>query len=122
MPCNTFQHLAADIWTLIERSRVAGMRLKEETLTDLNMLHLKLAHPRQVIIKTFNKIEEGTTGADWEWWFRLGSRWIGFRVQAKILDIRDDSFHHLHYPVASPAQCDKLIAQSRIHPARIPLY
>jgi hypothetical protein len=108
MLCNTFKRLAFDTWNLIAKSRRAnnqaknrtspsGFKIGEETITDINMLELILSHPNQVITTTFNKKEEGKNGADWEWWFVQRNRWIGFRVQAKILEINTDTFEHLHY-------------------------
>lgn len=124
--CNTFKRLALDTWDKIAVSRLANFQLKEETFTDINMLELKLRHSTQVRTKVFSKPEEGKNGADWEWWFHLnGGNWIGFRVQAKILNINSEEFEHLHYqtPSTGDYQCDKLIknALTITHP-KIPLY
>lgn len=126
MICNTFKRLALDTWDKIAESRQANFQLKEETFTDINMLELKLRHPRQVKTTVFSKPAEGKNGADWEWWFNInGGHWIGFRVQAKILNINSEEFEHLHYQNQRTGiyQCDKLIqnALTRTHP-KIPLY
>jgi hypothetical protein len=126
MLCNTFKRLALNTWDTIAESRRANFQLKEETFTDINMLDLKLRHSGQVRTTVFSKPAEGKNGADWEWWFNLNNnQWIGFRVQAKILNINSEEFEHLHYqtPATGIYQCDKLIqnALTRTHP-KIPLY
>ena len=92
------------------KSRRAKFQLKEETLTDLNMLELKLRHSRQVRTKVITKKAEGKNGADWEWWFTSKHKWIGIRGQAKIININTNEFLHLHYqqPTSKIFQCDKL--------------
>lgn len=124
--CDTFKRLALDTWDEILKSRSVNFQLKEETFTDRNMLELKLRHSGQIRTKVFTKRQEGINGADWEWWFKgLSNTWIGFRVQAKILNIQTNEFEHLHYqtPRTGIYQSDKLIANalSGVIP-RIPLY
>lgn len=126
MLCNTFKQLASNTWDKIAESRQVNFPLKEETFTDINMLDLKLHHSGQVRTTVFSKPVEGKNGADWEWWFNLNNnQWIGFRVQAKILNINSEEFEHLHYqnPATGIYQCDNLIenALTRTHP-KIPLY
>lgn len=126
MICQTFRRLAFDTWDKIRAGKQVHKQLKEETLTDLNLLDLKTRHGRQIRIKEFSKPQEGKNGADWEWWFldRQG-QWIGFRVQAKIINIDRDEYEHLHYrkKASSQYQCDKLILNSMTgrHP-KIPIY
>lgn len=126
MPCQHFQQLAIDTWKNITDSRLASMPLKEESITDFNMLHLKLAIPHRVTIQTFTRKEEGINGADWEWWFHHGRQWLGFRVQSKILNIRNERFDHLHFSKTKKGvttfQNDLLITHSRSFPAKIPIY
>lgn len=123
--CETFKLLANQTWDYIKQSRDANFQLKEETLTDINMLKLKLEHSREVTTKVFNKHKEGVNGSDWEWWFRGQNRmWIGFRIQAKIINNDSNRFEHLHYKGDDGVyQCDKLIAKSLTEQSpRIPLY
>lgn len=119
-------NLSLNTWKTIAESRRANFQLKEETFTDINMLELKLRHSGQVKTTVFSKPAEGKNGADWEWWFNFNNnQWIGFRVQAKILNIGSEEFEHLHYqtPATGIYQCDKLIqnALTKRHP-KIPLY
>jgi len=126
MICNTFKRLALDTWDKIAKSRTVGFQLKEETLTDLNMLDLKVRHPYEISVQVFNKAEEGEHGADWEWWFTdKTKKWLGFRVQAKIISITNDRFAHLHYRKDDKSlhQCDLLILKAGMGTHKtIPIY
>jgi hypothetical protein len=124
--CQTFKELARQTWDTLATSRAVNYAMQEETFTDLHLLHLKLYHPEVKIIN-FTKPQEGINGADWEWWFRLpDGQWIGYRVQAKVLDVRSERFEQLYYrkDKSSVSQCDKLIAAAKAdktHPC-IPIY
>lgn len=124
--CHTFKELAINTFHLISDSRRVAYQLKEESFTDLNLIRLKIHHPHEIKIHAFNRIEEGTNGADWEWWLSdRYDRWIGFRVQAKIIAAEADEFTHLHYQgKASIPQCEKLILQASANPTYpcVPLY
>jgi hypothetical protein len=124
--CGSFRYLAADTFRIIQDARRMRFQLKEESFTDFNLFRLKLYHSDEILIKTFNRIEESVVGADWEWWLSdAAGRWIGFRVQAKIIALNADEFTHLHYqPPKCIAQCEKLILQATSNPMYpcIPLY
>lgn len=108
--CETFRNLALRSWDLMSKGRSVGIQLGEESLTDLNILELKIRHQSEIYSQTFTKLEEGQNGADWEWWFTGASgKWIGFRVQAKIIEFKSDKFKHLHYKNKSDYQSDILI-------------
>ncbi len=124
--CNSFRELALHIWYTITLSRDISFQLKEETFTDGNLFMLKLRHPDEIYVEAFNKIEEGANGADWEWWINdRGGRWLGLRVQAKIINLKEDEFAHLHYQGKnSIPQSEKLIMQAeanKLFPC-IPVY
>jgi hypothetical protein len=124
--CETFQTLAYQTWHNLAMGRRVGHQLLEETLTDINLLHLKYHHP-EILTVNFNKLEEGSNGADWEWWFYdVSGNWIGLRVQAKVLDFKKEQFKQLYYRKdgSTPAQCDLLIVNAKADPAHpcIPLY
>lgn len=124
--CDVFLRNSINTWDLIAASRTSNYQLKEETITDLNILELKKQLAKQVITVPFNKIEEGKNGADWEWWFQDKSGfWIGVRVQAKIIDIATNNFEHLHYKGKKKKkfQSEEIIRQAlRSKPPRIPVY
>jgi len=124
--CEIFRKQAAFTWNILRQAREIEDQMSEETLTEMNLLRLKLSHPTEVITKSFSKYDESTNGADWEWWFTGSTnKWIGFRVQAKVLNLADETYNHLHYKNTKhhQYQCDKLIesALSRQKPL-IPIY
>ena len=124
--CDTFKRLSIDTWDKIQESRKVDFQLKEETFTDMNMLALKARHGGQIVTRVFTKRKEGINGADWEWWLKgKTNKWIGLRIQAKIINIKTDEFEHLHYqnPKTNAFQCDNLINNALTGPSpRIPLY
>jgi hypothetical protein len=97
--CHTFRKLARETHDLLKAARGVGHQLLEETITDVNILELKRLHPREIYCQTFTKPQEGIIGADWEWWLTdsTRSRWLGLRVQAKVLELKSDTFAQLHY-------------------------
>ncbi|WP_223649679.1 DUF6615 family protein [Hymenobacter psoromatis] len=127
--CTAFSKVAINTWHRIQEGRNLPYWLGEETLTDLLIRDLLRLQLPGFEIKAFNKIEEGKNGADWEWWFQGSSgKWLGMRIQAKVISKKAHEFEHLHYPwpknPKSVSQCDKLINQSqyeRDYP-RVPLY
>jgi hypothetical protein len=128
--CIGFLESAVSTWNLIERARRLNYQVGEESITDLLLLEWKERFTGELLSIAHNKAQEGRSGADWEWWFigRSG-RGIGFRVQAKVLNLASNSFAHLHYYVnrRSPArreyQCENLIhGARRATPPLIPIY
>ncbi|MFN6570864.1 DUF6615 family protein [Dendronalium sp. ChiSLP03b] len=108
--CDTFRNLALRSWDLLSKGRSVGIQLGEESLTDLNLLELKIRHQSEIYSQTFTKSEESQNGSDWEWWFTgTSGKWIGFRVQAKIIEFKSDKFKHLHYKSKSDYQSNILI-------------
>jgi hypothetical protein len=97
---------------MISASATHGCKVGEETITDLLVLGLTIASNGGYSVKSFNKRQEATNGADWELWLTGRSRkWFGLRIQAKIIDYAKSEYPHLH-PPAKPgqlSQCQKLI-------------
>ncbi|MGG5902586.1 DUF6615 family protein [Sphingobacterium daejeonense] len=124
MLCNVFKMLSRATWNYIALSKIENFQLKEESLTDYNMLHLKLYGGSDIDVITFNKRQEGKNGADWEWWFNDRKRWLGFRVQAKIININTDEFDHLHYmsPTKAPQSAILILQSETATIPVIPLY
>jgi hypothetical protein len=122
--CKTFQSIARKTWARIGKGRRVQHQLLEDTLSDLACLQLKSKHPSEIITRTFNKVQEGVTGADWEWWLSDPSRrlWRGLRVQAKVLNVASGRFEQLHYVTRRGiSQIDLLEADAARHRA-VPLY
>lgn len=97
--CETFRSLAFRTFDQMGRARRVGHQPLEETFTDTNILELKDRHPAEIFCRTFTKPQEGINGADWEWWLTDASKskWLGLRVQAKVLHLDSNTFPHLHY-------------------------
>lgn len=127
--CRTFQYLSTSTWGLLRRGRKQGVQINEETITNLLLLRLQETASPHLRVKSFSKKEESVTGADWEWWLGTLGNWIGFRLQAKVINFRSDSFEHLYYtPRAVPTatsvpQYERLLNDAlQSSPRRVPLY
>ncbi|UOA14987.1 DUF6615 family protein [Sulfitobacter dubius] len=88
------RRVASWVWEEQNDARHHGLKLQEETITE--MLLLRLARECEHLglnVKMFNRIEEGGStktgkvgnGADWEWFIETKLCQVGFRVQAKVL-------------------------------------
>lgn len=127
-----FRDLSVSTWDRLGAARDVEYQVGEETITDLNVLELKRSAAPYVTTKTYTKRQEGKIGADWEWWFTGPSgASIGFRVQAKVVELKSDTYPHLHYKRRKKVngrrttvyQADELIRRAiKDAPARIPLY
>ena len=123
--CETFRERAFWTWAQLRTAHALQVHLGEESFTDFNLLEIRSRHGREVVTKTFSKPMESLLGADWEWWFTgPSSRWLGFRLQAKTIDHRHNTFEHLHYVTkAGVAQSDLLCDRAtKAKPRCIPLY
>ncbi len=123
--CETFRRQAFWTWEQLGRARQLHAHLGEESLTDFNLLEIRSRHSREVVTRTFSKRDESVIGADWEWWLTGRSRrWVGFRLQAKVIDQHTDRFDHLHYTTpAGRHQVDLLCDRAtKARPRCIPLY
>lgn len=112
--CQTFRTIAYETWDKLAEAESVNFQISEESLTDFILLKLKLRHPDDIKIKSFNKkTEEPITGADWEFWIEDNNQWVGFRVQAKIINLATFEFSGLHYRSNKGGyQCDNLIYDS----------
>lgn len=97
--CETFRELSYETWSFMGRARGVSHQPLEETVTDNNIVEIKVRHPSQVITTTYNRNEEAITGADWQWWFTNSAQnsWFGIRVQAKILKFKSKRYEALKY-------------------------
>ena len=99
MICDSFKRLSLDTWDLLRKCVAYNHQFGEESVTDINLLKIKEWEP-DVITHQFTRRGERKSGADWEWWFEDSSGvWIGIRIQAKIINLTTQGFHHLHYPI-----------------------
>ena len=123
--CGTFRRQAFWTWDQLEKARMIGIHFGEESLTDINLLEIRTRHQTEVKTKTFTKVQESMEGADWEWWLTGASRqWLGFRVQAKVIDVRSNRYEQLHYKTPSGKPQSTLLCEraAALSPRRIPLY
>ena len=133
--CAAFSKASVDMWHRIQEGRSLHW-LGEETLTDLLIRDLLRLQLPGFEITVFDKGKEGKNGADWEWWFQgISGKWLGMRIQAKVISKEAHRFEHLHYPAPKKSkprhkqdeefyQCDKLITRSEyeLDFPRVPVY
>lgn len=126
--CDLFTDLSYYVWDVLGHGRQVKHQVGEESITDLLMLVLKgfAINSKDLEVFSFNKYQEGNNkgdpfGADWEIWFTdsKNNEWIGFRVQAKIINYYKDRFNSLHYN--NGKQTSDLEKSSRKHQLT-PLY
>lgn len=123
--CQSFRHLAFGVSSKLSLARQVRVQPGEEGITDDLLIELRRRHPTEILTRTFSKQEEGVVGADWEWWFvGIGGHAMGFRVQAKIINLESACFEHLHYRTREGRyQCDRLIeAALKSTSATLPMY
>ena len=95
--CDTFESESKKVWLNLESALQFGLSRSEETITENLLYNIQTAHSREVITFQFNKYEEGTIGADWEWWLTNGSRWVGLLIQAKKLNPKSNKYSKIVY-------------------------
>src|SRR5258707_11960783 len=107
--CETFRRQAGNVWKRMATARKLNIALSEETITELVMYEIALAHladPRfRVVLAT--KPQESKHGADWTWWFTQGGTGVRFRVQAKRLFPSGTYESLLKAPLSSPDAYDQ---------------
>lgn len=95
--CPTFEKESEKVWRNLGRALHLRLSQSEETITENLILNIQTSHPREVWTYQFNKREEGTIGADWEWWLTNGSKWIGLLIQAKKLNPVTNKYDKIVY-------------------------
>lgn len=111
-------------WSTLRNARKLDFQIGEESITDLLILNMKKWGKGTVDIKTFTRPQEGKNGSDWQMWFTGPSgKWLGMRVQAKVLNFASENFEHLHYKNSDNPrfQVELLIDDAERH-GLIPLY
>ena len=110
------------VWDRLREARKHDFQIGEESLTDFVILNLKKYGKGKLVVDTFTRHKESVTGADWEWWFTGPSgKWLGMRVQAKVINLKKEAFEHLHYKNRHGHQVDTLIKDAAKN-GLIPLY
>jgi len=101
-------------WNKLREARKLDYQIGEESLTDFIILNIKRWGSGKIAVKSFTRHDESLNGADWEWWFTGPSgRWLGMRVQAKVLNLASEKYKHLHHKNKNGHQVDLLISDAR---------
>jgi hypothetical protein len=100
------------------------MRYGETTITDYNLLELRLADLPDIRVFHVPPIREREFGYDWEWWLRVGGGpWNVLFVQAKKLNPKRGTYEALGHKVGALKQRQiDLLWQHAKHFGGIPLY
>lgn len=121
---DAFERLAELTWKRLHYGHILGCTQSEETITDVNLLDLKMLNSPDIRVYKGTKSEEAICGFDWEWWIGSDSSgWWRYAVQAKRLKLPDYRYSSLRHfvPKSGRFQIDLLDAYAKQHNA-IPLY
>ena len=122
--CNDFQDVAVKTWNLMGNAHNNNFSIGEETITDVNLLELKMRQPNLLYTKKYSRQAEGRNGADWVWVIvgRNGNTFLLY-VQAKKLFLPSFEYKSLlHDPAHPTEQLDKLIFNKYFYPLGMPIY
>ncbi|OPX54101.1 hypothetical protein SAMN02745127_01526 [Oceanospirillum multiglobuliferum] len=109
-------------WNKLREARKLGFQLGEESITDFLILNIKKLGGTKLIVESFTRHKESVNGADWEWWFTGPSgKWLGMRIQAKVLKLDSEKYEHLHHHNKNGKQVD-LLVQDAIRGNMVPTY
>lgn len=109
-------------WDKLREAKKCKFQIGEESITDLLVLNFKKWGKGKIVVNTFTRHKEAINGSDWEWWFTGPSgKWLGMRIQAKVLNLISEKYEHLHYSNKNGKQVDLLINDARKN-SLIPLY
>ena len=96
--CDLVQKQSTWVWYQLRQARLARYQIHEPSITDFfikNMLREKIPG---FSVKAFTTRQEAKTGADFEFWLNGPShKWLGLRIQAKILNFEKRGFLQLGY-------------------------
>lgn len=121
--CEALGLLTQATWYEMGAGIASWQRLAEESITDFNLMRLAAAVP-ELIVEKHPKHREAATGADWELWVGAPGAYIGFRIQAKILNPDSTSYEALYRTLATATeQANDLIVSALTGPVpTYPLY
>jgi hypothetical protein len=126
-----FEYLARTTWLRLQYGEKFDISQGEETITDINLLEMKIANVPNLSVWKCPKELEKQNGIDWEWW--IGSKslgWIGYAVQAKKFDRKSRRYKGLDHKVRDRANPGHKVLQEQLlenyayngQIKRIPLY
>jgi len=86
------------VWNTLKNFSSYGLKIGEESITDFVVLGLKKFSDNSYIVHSFTRRQEYVTGADWEIWVTgTSKKWVGLRIQAKVISLDTERFDQLHY-------------------------
>ena len=101
--CEALALLTQATWCEMGVGISSWQRLAEESITDFNLMRLASAVP-ELIIEKHGKHREADTGADWELWIGGPGAYVGFRIQAKILNPDSAKYEALYRTLATATE------------------
>lgn len=121
--CSALRQLETITWSELKAGYDCRQRLDEESLTSYHLMRLATAVPG-IVLEKHHRGREARTGADWEWWVGAPGAYVGFRVQAKILNATSLEYGALYSSSkAALVQVNKLIdGAARAPRALYPVY
>ena len=82
----------------MEKAMYVGLGMQEESITDLVLSNIQHNNQNNFYTRKFSHREEGNySGADWIWCIGEPGSWITFAIQAKIVNLKTNRVHYLHY-------------------------
>ena len=91
-----FRSLSKWVARQLSKASRSNAKLGEESITDFFILRLKSNPIRGMTIESFTRNEEAVSGADLEIWLTGRSKkWLGLRVQSKMLSIDSKRYEKL---------------------------
>ncbi len=108
--CEDFKQVSKRTWDLLRNAKDFEFNIGEETITDINLLELKIRQPAAIITKQVSRYNESQLGADWIWAIvgRTGATFVLY-VQAKKLFTRSNRYESLIDSTNPFHQVDNLI-------------
>lgn len=127
--CQQFKILSHFVFNHLKIDRIISHQTLEETITDILNRQFKILSFTNSFsrfsIRHFTKLQESKNGADyeWDWYFvdSMGKKWLGFRIQAKMLNLKTDRFSSLYHTNNNGSQIS-LLNKSSCKDNRIPFY
>ena len=115
--CLEYKALAEWVFKRLGLDRVINHQTSEETITDEIIRRLKIwkinNSNSKFSIREFTKQQEAINGADFEWdWYFVdssGKNWLGFRIQAKVLNLKSNRFLLKGCSLSSPNNVNQLL-------------
>jgi hypothetical protein len=118
------ERLAVETERRIHHAAQLDMRYGETTITDYNLLEIRLANLPNIRVFHVPPLREPELGYDWEWWLRIGNMpWIVLFIQAKKLSPMRGTYDSLAHKVRGTKQRQiDLLWQHAMSFGGLPLY